>query len=835
LKRGVDGKFQIMMVEGTEDVDEWVDVANQEKMNLLAQQAGAKAAPVKEKPVVRHLFKDEIELEKMKKEQADLEKKHAELTQKMKGLHKSSEASSSSGPPRGTTSENKRGTPSGDTPPQKMQVDHYDPVLAAPGITQEQYPGLCSKMMLLWPNTWFPGEVEQRCKELEKGQSALKAVCTQCAFFPFTKATQDPLADGIPDWVQGEGWYAVCKCGNQDQWPRGALQRNIAKSRSIGVKTLAPVEPQVAKTSEFSFLSGDDEDKVFKLLEKYLTEGATKMTPLEVSKAKYYTGHSHCDQWFKDLMEMKVQKLQETAKRVQAFENKSGDDASSSSVIPIKLAEVVAPPTFPAAPTQDAQASASINVGSIQHSDDLISEANLEEVRHALNKLGATFTITQSETIHQELRRMAVANRLAKENNLYINDYRTWCDVNKHHYSNQAEWIQAWAIQKKVLEKMTATRKETVLNSEVDLNTAPLEHLECLPLTQGQIKNLIDYRAQRPFMKMSDVELVPGIGTKTMEKVMPFLKPLAHDEAGYKSRSKASTADRMPNMVIPKTATNKILNLFNAVGGEAAMPKTGPPKAPPKGPHPTLAIPGHVSFQTPSKPVTWARSAWADLQPSSSKRSEGIHKVQQYPSDVLNITSSTMKVGDLWADSGCVRGVGGKDGHRENRKLLAEYGLKPIQVQCWEQFQFGNGDIVPSTTKYFYPTFITGIFRGALDQAEVDVACPQLMSKQMMKTWNMDLCFGSSTTKIKKFGVELPFSEKEVPIVNIFDFTAKDVREQWNRIPDHFKVSSTPPPEHLDKQRRVVLYKDGKTVTVEAAKGRAPRVVHSTEVFELEQ
>jgi hypothetical protein len=194
-----------------------------------------------------------------------------------------------------------------------------------------------------------------------------------------------------------------------------------------------------------------------------------------------------------------------------------------------------------------------------------------------------------------------------------------------------------------------------------------------------------------------------------------------------------------------------------------------------------------------------------------------------------------MKVGDLWADSGCVRGVGGKDGHRANRKLLAEYGLKPIQVQCWEQFQFGNGEIVPSTTKYFYPTFITGIFRGALDQAEVDVACPQLMSKQMMKTWNMDLCFGSSTTKIKKFGVELPFSEKEVPIVNIFDFTAKDVREQWNKIPDHFKVSSTPPPEHLDKQRRVVLYKDGKTVTVEAAKGRAPRVVHSTEVFELEQ
>ena len=88
LKRGVDGKFQIMMVEGDQDVNEWVDVTNQEQMNLLAQQAGAKAAPVKEKPVVRNLFQDETALERMKQEQADLEKKHAEVTQKMRGVRK---------------------------------------------------------------------------------------------------------------------------------------------------------------------------------------------------------------------------------------------------------------------------------------------------------------------------------------------------------------------------------------------------------------------------------------------------------------------------------------------------------------------------------------------------------------------------------------------------------------------------------------------------------------------------------------------------------------------------------------------------------------------------
>ncbi len=104
-----------------------------------------------------------------------------------------------------------------------------------------------------------------------------------------------------------------------------------------------------------------------------------------------------------------------------------------------------------------------------------------------------------------------------------------------------------------------------------------------------------------------------------------------------------------------------------------------------------------------------------------------------------------------------------------------------------------------------------------------------------MKKWDMDLCFGTSTTRINKFDVELPFSDKEIPIVNIFDFTAKDVcGEQWNKIPAHFNISSTQPPLRLDQQRKVVLYKDGKTVTVESGKGRPPRVVHTTELFEME-
>ncbi len=192
-----------------------------------------------------------------------------------------------------------------------------------------------------------------------------------------------------------------------------------------------------------------------------------------------------------------------------------------------------------------------------------------------------------------------------------------------------------------------------------------------------------------------------------------------------------------------------------------------------------------------------------------------------------------MQVGDLWADSGCVRGVGGEEGHTDNRNLLAQYGLKPIKVSCNEQFQFGDGHIEPSTTKYFYPTFVKGKFRGALDQAEVKKPCPQLMSKKTMKTWDVDLCFGSSTTRINKFGVELPFSERDVPIVNIFDFNAKDLQDEWHKIPAHFKTTEKPPSIQVDQKRRVVIHKKGKTMTVESGIGRPPRVVHVTEEFDI--
>ena len=122
--------------------------------------------------------------------------------------------------------------------------------------------------------------------------------------------------------------------------------------------------------------------------------------------------------------------------------------------------------------------------------------------------------------------------------------------------------------------------------------------------------------------------------------------------------------------------------------------------------------------------------------------------------------------------------------------MRQELGLKPLAAPCSEQFQFGDGNIESADKKYFYPVFVKGVYRGMLDQASVNVNCPQLLSKMVMQKWDVDLCFGKKQTRIGKFNVMLPFSEASVPVVNIFDVTQEQLKEQWSRIPEYFKVNT---------------------------------------------
>ena len=314
-------------------------------------------------------------------------------------------------------------------------------------------------------------------------------------------------------------------------------------------------------------------------------------------------------------------------------------------------------------------------------------------------------------------------------------------------------------------------------------------------------------RRQRQMCIRDSLKNVPDIGPRTYDNVKPYLRLLQGDlvdpwDGGHQypapSPGHAAAASIDPPM--PMTETQQIMASYNLT------------------PSGTQALSG--SYQNPHQTFVIEHffSSWT-MQ------------------GVFNTASSTMKVGDLWSDSGCVRGVGGRQGHFNNRKHLLNYGLKPIRADCSEEFKFGNGDVEHSSVKYYYPVFIKGIFRGTLDQAEVNTACPQLLSKKMMKQWDMDLCFGKQITKMNKFGVQVPFSkEKDLPLVNIFDFTAEDVAKQWSKIPDHFKIKNTKPPlKTADMKRQHVINRKGKTVTLETVSGKPPQVVHQTDVLEMSQ
>lgn len=109
---------------------------------------------------------------------------------------------------------------------------------------------------------------------------------------------------------------------------------------------------------------------------------------------------------------------------------------------------------------------------------------------------------------------------------------------------------------------------------------------------------------------------------------------------------------------------------------------------------------------------------------------------------------------------------------------ICQMQLRPVFSTCSESFQFGNGEVTRAVQKVYYPDFLEGVYRGVLDQAEVPVDCPMLLSKMVLRKWDADMCFGKGVTRLNKFNVEVPFSHADIPVINILDVTAQQVWEQ---------------------------------------------------------
>ena len=94
--------------------------------------------------------------------------------------------------------------------------------------------------------------------------------------------------------------------------------------------------------------------------------------------------------------------------------------------------------------------------------------------------------------------------------------------------------------------------------------------------------------------------------------------------------------------------------------------------------------------------------------------------------------TKTLGVAELWADSGCRKGVGGTKAHQEVQALYRKLGLMPAKLDKICHFAFGNGDPATSTVTWLYPIFIHGIYKGNIPIAKVPGVCPMLFSMNMI-------------------------------------------------------------------------------------------------------
>ena len=131
-----------------------------------------------------------------------------------------------------------------------------------------------------------------------------------------------------------------------------------------------------------------------------------------------------------------------------------------------------------------------------------------------------------------------------------------------------------------------------------------------------------------------------------------------------------------------------------------AAPKPQPAPSPASSSRPPTA----TSTTDPNAPSVHGVFVTTNAVYCIEKTAEEIH-------DILTAASKSLQLGELWADSGCIRGCGGKAQHEAWKRHLAIYGLQPSYLEGTEMFKFGDGKIVKSQGKFLYPVFLNGRYR----------------------------------------------------------------------------------------------------------------------------
>ena len=155
-----------------------------------------------------------------------------------------------------------------------------------------------------------------------------------------------------------------------------------------------------------------------------------------------------------------------------------------------------------------------------------------------------------------------------------------------------------------------------------------------------QLDSIVAQRQQQPFKKLSDLKSIYGIGPTAVEELQKYLKPLPDEPVLEIDESVLF----IPSRVYPVLA-----------GG-------------------TLGC-SDQQF----KAAAGSRSSHTSTTNTTSLSDEGsdgsnISRINHY---VLQTSINSLRVGELWADSGCVRAVGGQSSHEALRTKMATLGLQP--------------------------------------------------------------------------------------------------------------------------------------------------------------
>ena len=157
--------------------------------------------------------------------------------------------------------------------------------------------------------------------------------------------------------------------------------------------------------------------------------------------------------------------------------------------------------------------------------------------------------------------------------------------------------------------------------------------------------------------------------------------------------------------------------------------------------------------------------------------------------NILNMTK-TLGVAELWADSGCRKGVGGAKAHAEVQALYKKLGLVPVKLDKICHFAFGNGDPATSTITWLYPIFIHSTYKGNIPIAEVPGVCPMLFSMNMMTYWGVVIDANLGETRSEKVHFKVPFKKgnngSDTPYIPMLQ--VGDLADLSHMVPKEFRL-----------------------------------------------